>query len=259
MLESLKSAAAIYLVFLCCQPLFFPPENILSVVYEPSLFLSQIPNAPVYVYPVFSFLLPPFFPPFLPALLSLSLSLFLSHTHTHTYTYTQTLFPGMGLKLQKEPKKRVVFKVSIRSWLVGAWLETGLGRGGDFFAGGSQPVFVWKLGTRPVPTQRIAWPPAQWWIWLSFPYPQWGSRQATKQDEEEKNRAESGKKVGGATLEEGLSWGGGGLPQSQGLGESNDSIRKSILCSGSERKGRKAVAPSLLTLRQRWLKSYFLT
>ena len=44
-LESLKSAAAIYLVFLCCQPLFFPPENILSVVYEPSLFLSQIPNA----------------------------------------------------------------------------------------------------------------------------------------------------------------------------------------------------------------------
>ena len=71
MLESLKSAAAIYLVFLCCQPLFFPPENILSVVYEPSLFLSQIPNAPVYVYPVFSFLLPPFFPPFLPTLLSL--------------------------------------------------------------------------------------------------------------------------------------------------------------------------------------------
>ena len=136
---------------------------------------------------------PSIFPSLPPPPSSLSLSLSLSHTHTHTHTHKPCSLVW-GWSYRKNPRKEVVFKVPIRSRLVGAWLETGLGRGGDFFAGGSQPVFVWKLGTGPVPAQRIAWPPAQWWIWLSFPYPQWGSRQATKRVGSRKTEPSLGKR-----------------------------------------------------------------
>ena len=112
--ESLKPAAAIYLLFLCCRPLFFfPPENILRVVYEPSLFLLQIPNALVCVCPVCS------------AFSSLRFSLLpprrssLSHIHRHTNPV-----PWYGAEVtEKEPKgkKKRGFKVPIKSRLVGAW------------------------------------------------------------------------------------------------------------------------------------------
>ena len=113
--ESLKPAATIYLVFLCCRPLFFFPLKIFSGLCTSHLCFSYRSRMPLCVCAQFVQLSPPsVFLSFLPAP-----PLSLTHTQTHKPC---SLVWGWSYRERTQGKKKSGFKVPIKSRLVGSWL-----------------------------------------------------------------------------------------------------------------------------------------